>query len=279
MAYQRQSLAKIVPEVNAHRTREAGRSAKAKPGKKRVKGKLDRLILDHRENGRKLARSMLRKWRVRMPAEEVDSVVDLALCEAAIRYSSEHGASFMTFFFYHLRGHLVRCVARAAQANSVFIALAQSAGVDTSEWISAFDDSRYLSVPENLAADHRDAETPENALIKRERVNLCREACDKLDELERQVIERSFADEQPLVDIARSLGYSRCHISRVKRSALERLKGLLGLPEEKTGSATRIFTITCVAPRTSVGKRASGKRRNRRRTEIKKPASARLRAA
>src|SRR5690349_7137351 len=78
---------------------------------------ISKLILDHRENGRKLARSILRRWRVRMPAEEIDSIVDLSLCEAARRYSSERGASFMTFFFYHLRGHLVRSVARAAQGN------------------------------------------------------------------------------------------------------------------------------------------------------------------
>jgi hypothetical protein len=37
------------------------------------------------------------------------------------------------------------------------------------------------------------------------------------------VIERIYLKGQQLMDIARSLGYSRCHISRVKRKALETL--------------------------------------------------------
>ena len=57
----------------------------------------ERLILDHRDNGKKLARSILRRWRVRMPAEEVDSIVDLTLCEAAKRYRPEEGRQFHDF--------------------------------------------------------------------------------------------------------------------------------------------------------------------------------------
>ena len=82
--------------------------------------RIDDLILNHRENGRKLARSILRRWRVRMLTDEIDSIVDLTLCEAAKRFSTDFGASFMTFFFYHLRGHLVRAVANAAQASNLF---------------------------------------------------------------------------------------------------------------------------------------------------------------
>ncbi|OVE79762.1 hypothetical protein BVY02_02340, partial [bacterium J17] len=111
---------------------------------------VDELILEHRENGRKLARSMLRKWRVRMPAEEIDSIVDLTLCEAAKRFDPDKGASFMTFFFYHLRGHLVRAVAEATQTSNMFMAFSQNLGIDVTEW-STIGQSENQWMP---GADH-----------------------------------------------------------------------------------------------------------------------------
>lgn len=192
---------------------------------------VSKLILDHRENGRKLARSILRRWRVRMPPEEVDSIVDLSLCEAARRYSAEHGASFMTFFFYHLRGHLVRSVARAAQGSNVFLAFARSAGIENPEWSEDTVEAAWAYMPEYIVHSQREHDTPEHAMIRQEKIAQCQTACAQLDTLEREIIDRSFSSEQPLVDIAKSLGYSRCHISRVKKSALDRLKNILSNTE------------------------------------------------
>ncbi len=191
-----------------------------------------KLILDHRENGRKLSRSILRRWRVRMPSEEIDSIVDLALCEAARRYSSTHGASFMTFFFYHLRGHLVRSVARAAQGSNVFLAFARSAGLENPEWSQNTVEAACAYMPDYIVNSQRDQESPENVMIRQEKISQCQTACSQLDTLEREILDRSYAEEQPLVDIAKSLGYSRCHISRVKKSALDRLKAILASSPE-----------------------------------------------
>ena len=99
-----------------------------------VEHSIDALIVNHRENGRKLARSLLRRWRVRMAPEETDSIVDLTLCEAAHRFCPDRGASFMTFFYYHLRGHLVRAVASAANASNIFLAYAQSNNLEIGDW-------------------------------------------------------------------------------------------------------------------------------------------------
>lgn len=188
---------------------------------------IDELVLNHRENARKLARSILRKWRVRMNAEEIDSIVDLTLCEAAQRYCPDKGASFMTFLFYHLRGQLVRAVTTAAQANSIFLACAQSAGIDTSDWYRMEDGPSWDFVPDYLEPEHLENETPEQSILKKELIGRCSKACDKLDTLEREIILRSFHKEEALVDIAKDLGYSRCHISRVKKSAIERLKVMM----------------------------------------------------
>lgn len=190
------------------------------------------LILNHRENGRKLARSILRRWRVRLPSEEIDSLVDLALCEAAPRYSPKHGASFMTFLFYHLRGHMVRAVARSAHDTNVPLAMAKAAGIDASDWAHLGTEVAISFLPDYVVFGQNDNETPESLMLRQQKIDGCRDACAQLDSLEREVVLRSFDDEEPLVDIAKNLGYSRCHISRVKRSALDRLKLLLGKGDE-----------------------------------------------
>jgi len=186
------------------------------------------LVLDHRENGRKLARSLLRRWRARMNPEEVDSIVDLALCEAAKRFDPSNGASFMTFYFYHLRGCLVRSVSKAVHNNNVLLAFEQNAESDISDWAGVGEDDFQSHLPECAAFGLHEIEGPEKLLMKKEAIERCRVACKDLDELEREVIIRSFGHDETLVDIAESLGYSRCHISRVKKRALEQLAVLLG---------------------------------------------------
>jgi RNA polymerase sigma factor (sigma-70 family) len=181
------------------------------------------LILEHRENGRKLARSILRRWRVHMPAEDIDSIVDLGLCEAAQRFSPEKGASFMTFFFYHLRGHLVRAVARATQASTILNGPKEDEDSDSNNDII----SSYGTFIDNELNAQRDQENPEQIILRREKIVFCRDAMNALDSLEKVVLERSYGGDETLVDIAKSLGYSRCHISRVKKAALQRLKSVL----------------------------------------------------
>jgi RNA polymerase sigma factor (sigma-70 family) len=188
----------------------------------------DELILNHRENGRKLARSILRRWQVNMPAEEVDSIVDLTLCEAAVRYDVNKGASFITFLFYHLRGRLVRAVASATSDSQLFLAVAQSAGLDVSDWTTANEDTAVGILPDFNIERQTEVESPEALLIKKEKTSLCQTAVYKLDELEREIIDRSYCQDEPLVDIAKLLGYSRCHISRVKKRALDRIRGIIG---------------------------------------------------
>lgn len=197
-----------------------------KPSKRR-QTELDKLVLDHRENGRKLARSMLSKWHVRMPADEIDSVVDLTLCETALRFDPTRGASFMTFFFYHLRGHLVRTVTEAAQATNIFLAFAEKTGIDAKEWNTASEQALLAYMPDHLTYHGIDEESPEEILLRKEKMKVCRDSCAHLDALELEVLERSYANDESLVTVSKSLGYSRCHISRVKKRALEKVKRAL----------------------------------------------------
>jgi len=182
------------------------------------------LIMKYRIKARKLGRSMLRRWHARMDLEEVDSIVDLSLCESVKRFDPEKGASFMTFLFYHLKGNLVRAVISAASSNAIPLAIAEmleSFGGDEENSSSRSVGINATELAE--AVTSQEALRPDEALWRKEMSDMSAAACAKLDELEREIVKRIFIQEQQIIDIAAALGYSRCHISRVKKKALDTL--------------------------------------------------------
>ena len=183
----------------------------------------EELVITYRIKARKLARSILRKWHARLDLQEVDSVVDLSLCEAVRRYNPAKGASFMTFLFYHMRGNLIRAVSTAANANTVPMSDYEFSEATACSNAVAAKGINAVEVAEALVS--QDFAMPDDQLLKKEMSRISAEACARLDPLEREVIERIYLQEQQLMDIAQSLGYSRCHISRVKKKALETLHG------------------------------------------------------
>ncbi|MCC6932973.1 MAG: hypothetical protein IT292_06935 [Deltaproteobacteria bacterium] len=205
----------------------AARKAKAAKVKKPKKIDLDSLILDHRDNGRRLSRSLLRKWNVNIEPEEINSIVDFALCDAASRFRTDKGASFMTFFFYHLRGHLVRLIAEASSNSSMFISSATSSGVDLGDYSALAPTMETNGFCDVVTTRQKISESPEELLLKKEELVNCQSHLNQLDKLEQTIVARLYASDEPLNKIARTLGYSRCHISRVKKSALGKLKKLL----------------------------------------------------
>lgn len=205
-------------------------ASKEKKTSKPKKVNVKELILSHRENGRKLGRSILKRWNIRLHSDEIDSMVDYALCDAATRYRFDKGASFMTFFYYHLRGHLVRMVADAASTSSLFVSSSTSNGNDLTDY-SSISSGAYM-LPEAVVARQKCFETPEDFLLKKEELELCQGQIRKLDTVEQEVVARSYATDEALVDIAKSLGYSRCHVSRVKKRALAKLKRMLAQGKE-----------------------------------------------
>ncbi len=187
------------------------------------------LIVKYRLKARKLGRSILRGWHARLDLEEVDSIVDLSLCEAVKRFNPYKGASFMTFLYYHLKGNLIRAVSTAAASHSIPVYQVEQWEVERGEREHFVGHQlRGLSSSEVAEAlTSQDAPMPDEALWRKELHDKSAAACEKLDALEREIIKRIFIQEQQIMDIASSLGYSRCHISRVKKKALETLHGEL----------------------------------------------------
>lgn len=186
---------------------------KKAPFKKLSPAETSSLITEHMDSAKRLAWSFLNRWRIRIEEDEVLSITGASLCEAANRFNKKLGVSFRTFFFYYLRGMLLKEIARRINDQRV------SLSIDTSEATYRNENSNVSPWP-YVFVEH---ETPE-AIVEREEVSsICRRATSSLDTLEQDVIRRFFVDEQSVVDIARDLGYCRCHISRVKSRALATL--------------------------------------------------------
>lgn len=191
------------------------------PQKKLPIEKIQALILEHQEHGRRLAWSFLTTWRIRMKQDEVVSVVGAALCEAAHRFDDTRGVSFKTFFFYHLRGMLLKEISRMISEQRLLQYIPQA---HTGEYHSDPD------APYSVSASAMPVEqtNPEDLTERKEISRICWDACSKLDALEQEVIVRHFIYDEPLINIADELNYCRCHISRVKSRGLLKLKRLLG---------------------------------------------------
>ncbi|MFN8390282.1 MAG: sigma-70 family RNA polymerase sigma factor [Bdellovibrionota bacterium] len=178
--------------------------------------RMEALILEHREHGRRLAWSFLTTWRVRLRQDEVISIVGAALCEAANRFDESRGVSFKTFFFYHLRGMLLKEIARMINEQRVLQYYPHTTiGEYTPGEQPGLRSSAVVPVEQN---------NPERLMERKETAKITWEACAFLDDLEQEVILRHFVYDQPLIDIADELNYCRCHISRVKSRGLAKLQ-------------------------------------------------------
>ncbi len=192
------------------------------------------MIEQHWDVGKRLAWSLLSGWRIRMSTDEVSSIVGAALCEAAARFDPLRGVGFKTFLFYYLRGTLLKEISRIVNEKRIGdelyeMSLSASPGnlrIMLNQW--------PFCVIEN--------DNPEKLVARRQLSMFCRDACSKLDELEREVVLRHYVHDESLKAIAAALGYCRCHISRVKTAALEKLGAALmnvvDLPEAKPALQT-----------------------------------------
>lgn len=181
-------------------------------------GKLDttKLMEEHLEMGEYMARALLKKWRMSLEADQLLSVVGMALAEAGNRFDDTLGASFSTYFHYYLRGSLIRELTRGIEDEANLVEYEESA-------VAEIPDPGEMSLSGRV-----DESNPEELFERRELHRRCDDACEKLDELEKEVLVRHFVCEESISRIAEELGYSRCHISRVKTGALSQLEEPLG---------------------------------------------------
>ncbi len=204
-----------VKDISLRSAGKAPEKSKSKAAKQLTKAERNQLIIDHQVDGQKIAWKLLNRWRIKLNKDDVTSIVGIALCEAALRFDPSYETSFRTFFFYHLRGVLIKEISRAINDRNV-MANGRIPGEADSEAYAG-----YLAM--QSSANLIERKTPEQIYEQRQLTELCRTAIAQLDNLEQEVIVRYYVLDQSIVRIAEELGYCRCHLSRVKNRALKRL--------------------------------------------------------
>ena len=183
------------------------------------------LAVQNRESARKLALSMITRWKCRIEPDELQSVIDLALCEAAMRYDRAHGAGFMTFLYYHLKGKLIKTITARAEDNLDFVGDYEQPrammngdgeeGVRSKEWKKlSFCDEEYICL--------------DDVLHRQQLYDRCHQACQRLKGVERDVIWGIFFENKELSQVTSEMGYSRGHLFRVRMKALEKIRRAVG---------------------------------------------------
>ncbi len=184
------------------------------------------IIINHRITARKLARHMLKRWNARLDQEEIDSVADLALCEAARGFDPKEGSAFSTYLFYFLKGSLIK----AMQMNKgVIINISLCDGEMRKRTYSDGVEDQYIVEDTRGALDDPDApnSSPERGFYLLEIRRKCNEALLALSNLEREVVVNVHIFDYKVANVARRLGYSRGHISNMRKVALKKLQNQL----------------------------------------------------
>ena len=174
------------------------------------------LILGARPIARKMGMRFLHRWGARIEMDELESLADLALVEAAKCFNPTRGANFVTYLYFFLRGYLIREMTH--RHHGEFLC---GEGVDL-ERLSAHEQEGALF--SEGAALHSYEESPEHEMYVHEIREACHEALAALSELERTVVMEVHVQEVKVAALARRLGYSRGHLSEVRRHAFSMLR-------------------------------------------------------
>lgn len=185
------------------------------------------LILEHRLSARKIARHMMKKWNAHLSPDELDSIVDLAICEAAQNYTPIEGVAFTTYLFYFLKGNLIKgiCMNREAVAESrAEFDEERTLSGQASESEYSLDGRGHHEISSN---EQEVATSPEKEAYLVELREHCNEAMMKLSNLERDIVFRVHVMDYNVTAVAKQLGYSRGHVSTLRGVALRKMKTAL----------------------------------------------------
>lgn len=173
------------------------------------------LILLHRTSARKLARRLMKQWSAALESDEVDSLADLALCEAAKGFNPRRNTKFTTYLFYFIRGALIRAIKESSE---------QAQAYDFGESMEALSSQEGEEMPSLDSTYDKSHSCPERETYRQEIVGLCNQALAKLSKLEQRVVFEVNIAEVKVAALARKLGFSRGYLSEVKTAAHRKLR-------------------------------------------------------
>jgi RNA polymerase sigma-B factor len=208
----------------------------------------DRVILEHRYLCRRAARRFVRPGLERSDLEQVAAI---GLIKAADRYDDSYSTPFEAYAWVLMLGELmhyvrdgerllraprrVRDLERrwvAAERELSALLGREPRDADVAGYINATPadrreieqyraSERLLSYESLVPGDHQRAGRPFDDLLERMALD---GALAKLGSLEREIVTGLHLEGLTVVELAKRLGYSRRHLTRLHRSALTRLK-------------------------------------------------------
>ncbi len=184
-------------------------------------------IIEHREIGRKLACRLLREWRVQLNSDDLDSIVDLTICEAAGRFDEARGVRFTTFLYHYMRGNLLRTIEEIVEQKRAVQAAAYSASAGRNERFDLDDCPELSDSLDPDAMKPQGFDSPEEFMLRRERIAMVGRLCAKLNHEEQFVIAKMFFEGSSHQQIAAELGLSRRDVLALQKRAYESLRKLV----------------------------------------------------
>ena len=169
----------------------------------------EQMILENRKAAKHMAVSLLARWGAGLEEDEIDSIRDLALCEAAKNYRAEKGTQFLTYFHFFLRGFLIQEFRKR---------------VSQSESDMDMEHSIQLNSAAQEFMDRGGFQMPDEALYQQEIRERCEEAIEELSPIEKRVLTKVELLGCKVARVARELGYSRGYVSEVRSRACEKLR-------------------------------------------------------
>lgn len=179
--------------------------------------KREKLIIANRGAAFNLARYFVHRWAIRMDQEELRSIADIALCEAALRFKPSMGTKFTTYLFFYVKSELIKVIRHEALRGQNLQQVDQ-------EMLSDLQHDESSSFEESCVAMEA---CPETQLHLSELREGCRKAVAELSSMEKSIVFEVYVNERKVASVARMMGYSRGHVSDLRRRALNKMKGTM----------------------------------------------------
>lgn len=176
----------------------------------------EHIILENREKAFRMARRVCHSAITTLSQDEIRSISDHALCEAALRYSPMPGATFLTYVFYFIKGEVRKALFINGHLGS------EVESIHGEEREGLLEDDR-MEADYGLIAEEVKF-SPEILTYQAQMRKSCKVALQKLSVIEQKVVLGALIGEQKMAHLAKELGYSRGHLFAIKKLAEEKMR-------------------------------------------------------
>lgn len=174
-------------------------------------------ILENRERATIMARALLKKWGAWIDGDDLQSIVDMALCEAAKHFRPTGATAFLSYAFYYIKGSLIQSISDARLRGVTGLRGRECEKV-------AYE---AASTPTEVHGEHAVATSdycPDETVMRGETRNWLAANLTQLSGLEQRVVCGVDVLEFKVAALARKLGYSRGHLSMIRQQAIRKMR-------------------------------------------------------